>query len=84
MRVLCVILSLWAVYPSAATAQQAAVVIENPHLRYTISAEGKNLAFVDRATGMDYLKRAHRPPAPRRAAKARNILRLSPGSRMTG
>lgn len=33
----------------------APIVIENPHLRYTISSEGKNLAFVDRATGVDYL-----------------------------
>jgi len=57
MRILCVILGVFAVYSSAATAEQAPIVIENAHLRYTISAEGKNLAFVDRATGVDYLKR---------------------------
>jgi len=38
-------------------AQQSPVVIENAHLRYTISAEGQNLTFIDRATGVDYLKR---------------------------
>jgi hypothetical protein len=33
------------------------VIIENDHVRYKISADGKNLAFVDRSTGKDYLKR---------------------------
>jgi hypothetical protein len=33
------------------------VVLETPHLRYTISSEGGNLAFVDRASGIDYLRR---------------------------
>jgi len=56
MRVLCVILGILAVSSSAAIAQQAPIVIENAHLRYTISAEGQNLAFVDHATGVDYLK----------------------------
>jgi hypothetical protein len=46
-----------AIYSSAGIAQQAPIVIENAHLRYTISAEGQNLAFVDRTTGVDYLKR---------------------------
>ncbi len=56
MRTLCVILGILAIHSSAAIAQQAPVVIENSHLRYTISAEGKNLAFVDRATGVDCLR----------------------------
>ena len=56
MRTLCVVLGVLAVYSSAGMAQQAPIVIENPHLRYTISSEGRNLAFVDRATGVDYLK----------------------------
>ncbi len=56
MRTLCVIVGMLAVYSSAAMAQPAPIVMENSHLRYTISAEGKNLAFVDRATGVDYLK----------------------------
>lgn len=33
----------------------ASVVLENPSFRYTISAEARNLTFVDRATGRDYL-----------------------------
>ncbi|MEN6425656.1 MAG: hypothetical protein ABFE13_09855 [Phycisphaerales bacterium] len=37
--------------------QQAGVVIENAHFRYAISPEGRNLAFVDRKTGIDYLRR---------------------------
>jgi len=32
------------------------VVLENTHFRYSIAAGGKNLAFVDRATGKDYLR----------------------------
>lgn len=37
--------------------QQAGVVIENAHFRYTISSDAKNLGFVDRKTGIDYLRR---------------------------
>ena len=57
MRTSCVILGLLAVSWSGAIAQPAPIVLENPHVRYTISAEGKNLAFIDRATGVDYLRR---------------------------
>lgn len=39
------------------TARQPDVVIENAQVRYTISPEGRNLGFVDLATGTDYLKR---------------------------
>ncbi len=35
---------------------QAPVVLENDFVRYTIAADGRNLGFVDRATGLDYLK----------------------------
>jgi len=56
MKTLCVVLGILAVYSSEGIAQQAPIVIENTHLRYTISAEGKNLAFADRTTGVDYLK----------------------------
>ena len=35
---------------------QVPVVLENAHFRYTISPEGKNVGFVGRATGNDYLK----------------------------
>jgi len=40
---------------AALATAQADVVLENAHLRYTISEEGKNLSFVDRATAIDYL-----------------------------
>ena len=33
------------------------VVIKNEFIRYTVSPGGKNLGFVDRATGFDYLRR---------------------------
>ena len=33
------------------------VVLENAFIRYTVSPDGKNLGFVDRATGVDYLRR---------------------------
>ncbi len=42
---------------AAPGAQQDAVVLENAHVRYEVSASGDNLAFVDRATGKDYLRR---------------------------
>ncbi|MBP7054070.1 MAG: hypothetical protein KBE65_23930 [Phycisphaerae bacterium] len=42
---------------AAAGDQASIVVIENSHVRYTISPEGKNLGFVDLATGIDYLRR---------------------------
>ncbi|HOB97810.1 MAG TPA: hypothetical protein PKM43_03565 [Verrucomicrobiota bacterium] len=32
------------------------VVLENEHFRYTIAADGRNLAFVDKSTGTDYLR----------------------------
>lgn len=56
MNAMGVVLSL--VFTCAAgTAKQPNVVIENAQLRYTISADGRNLGFVDLATGTDYLKR---------------------------
>ena len=57
MRIPCIVLGILAAYSSAIIAQPAPIVIENPHLRYTISAEGKNLGFVYRIAGVDYLKR---------------------------
>ncbi len=38
-------------------ADQAPITLENEHFRYIISDAGKNLAFIDRATGVDYLRR---------------------------
>ena len=34
-----------------------AVVLQNAHLHYAVAPDGKNLRFIDRATGIDYLKR---------------------------
>ena len=56
MKTVLVVLSILVVYSSAGIAEEAPIVIENAHVRYVISADGKNLAFVDRATGVDYLK----------------------------
>src|SRR5213082_445804 len=51
--------------------EQAAVVLENAHVRYTVSSDGRNLGFVDRATGVDYLKPSGAVPCAlvRRAGK---------------
>jgi hypothetical protein len=51
-----VVLGILAFHATAGMGQPAAVVIENAHLRYTISAEGRNLAFIDCTTGADYLR----------------------------
>jgi len=40
---------------SASFSQHGPIIIENAYVRYSLSAEGKNLAFVDRTTGVDYL-----------------------------
>lgn len=41
---------------------QTPLVLENEHFRYTVSPDGRNVAFVDRATGTDYLKTASPSP----------------------
>ncbi len=41
---------------AGAVEQQTEVAIENSHFRYTISPDGRNLGFVDRRTGTDYLR----------------------------
>lgn len=71
MRTLWIVLGILAVYSSATIAQQAPIVLENPHVRYTISAEGKNLAFVDRSTGVDYLK--HDAPSVCALARCKGV-----------
>ena len=38
------------------------IILENPHFRYIISSNGRNLAFIDRSTGTDYLR--HRSLSP--------------------
>lgn len=57
MKTALVALGLLLVCSSASGAQQDPIVIENAHVRYTISGEGRNFAFIDRASGVDYLRR---------------------------
>jgi hypothetical protein len=38
--------------------QQNLIVLENAHVRYTVSSSGKNLGFVDLTTGINYLDRS--------------------------
>jgi hypothetical protein len=57
MRTARIILAILVISGTHAGAQQKPVVIENSHVRYIISEDGKNLAFLDRATNTDYLRR---------------------------
>jgi len=57
MKTTQVVLGILLICPLMSFAKQNPIVIDNAHMRYTISAEGKNLGFVGRATGIDYLKR---------------------------
>ena len=41
----------------AALSAQDKIVLENASVKYTISSNGKNLGFIDLATGSDYLRR---------------------------
>jgi hypothetical protein len=68
MKTLCVILGMLVFSSSAGMAQQTPIVIENAYLRYTISADGRNLAFVDRTAGVDYLNTLRLQLDPRTAS----------------
>ncbi|HEY5911033.1 MAG TPA: hypothetical protein VJA21_10565, partial [Verrucomicrobiae bacterium] len=57
MRKWQILIGLLAGSNASAPAVGGEIVIENAQVRYTISAEGKNLGFVERATGVDYLRR---------------------------
>jgi hypothetical protein len=57
MKKAAVVFGILVTCASGSFSQGGPVVIENAHMRYTISAEGRNLAFIDRSTGTDYLKR---------------------------
>ena len=50
------LLALLIALTTAAAASEGPIVLENAHVRYTISPDGKNLGFVDRATDIDYLR----------------------------
>ena len=51
-------------YAQATPESAAAIVFENESFRYEIASDGRNLAFIDKASGTNYLKDAE----PRRAA----------------
>jgi len=46
----------------SALAGEANLVLENALFRYVISPDARNVAFVDRATGTDYLRAGERFP----------------------
>lgn len=50
------LLALLAALRLEAAAPPQPVVLQNAHVRYTISPDGKDLGLVDRATGKDYLR----------------------------
>jgi len=50
------VLGLLAIFSPAVSAQQNHIVIENANVRYCVSAQGRNISFIDRASGVDYLK----------------------------
>lgn len=47
---------LAALHPAALGAGER-VVLENAHVHYTITSDGKNAEFIDRTSGIDYLRR---------------------------
>ncbi len=57
MKLARVVLGVVLVGTAAAHAERGVLVIENAYMRYTIASDGRNLGFVDCATGIDYLKR---------------------------
>jgi hypothetical protein len=56
MKTILIVLGLFATCSVVSGMQQGPIVIENAYMQYTISTDGKNLAFIDRASGIDYLK----------------------------
>ena len=56
MKITQFVFGLLAIFSPAVSAQQNHIVIENTNVRYCISAQGRNISFIDRASGVDYLK----------------------------
>jgi hypothetical protein len=59
-----VFLAALAIWPMGSWGQNAApaeIVFENAYLRYAVAADGRNLAWVDKATGTDYCQRDKAP-----------------------
>ncbi len=65
------VIGLLGAWCAVAAPDSGTVVIENTHFKYTISSTGKNLGFIDRATGTDYLRPGADSPCAlvRRAGK---------------
>ncbi len=60
MKTISIVLSVLLAFTTTAYAQSNPVVLENSLLRYTISADGRNQEFLDRANGINYLnQQAH-------------------------
>jgi len=57
MKTSMTVLGIFVLHSLTGFAQPSSIVIENAHLRYSISSRGRNLAFIDRSTGVDYLNR---------------------------
>jgi hypothetical protein len=70
MKTASITLCLLVTCSSASGVQQNPIVIENSHVRYIISPEGKNLEFMDRESGTDYLGAAQSTCAMVRCAGA--------------
>jgi len=62
MRLASLFLCLCVLVGTACAAEPKPVVFENSHFRYTIAADARNVAFVDRATGTDYLRATDASP----------------------
>ena len=56
METASIVLSTLLTCSSMGSVQQGPIVIESAHFQYIISAQAQNLAFIDRGTGIDYLK----------------------------
>jgi hypothetical protein len=56
MKTVLFALCLLTVCPSANGIQQNPIVTENANVLYIISPEARNLKFIDRASGIDYLR----------------------------
>ncbi len=56
MKAIALLFGLLTACPLEAVVSPDPVVVQNAHVRYTIAPDGKNLGFVDRATGTDYLR----------------------------
>jgi hypothetical protein len=69
MRMPVVFLSSLVLAHTAVAESPPTVVLENPFLRYTISREGNNVSFINRATGTDYLRFG--PPSPSASVRLR-------------